>query len=647
MPETLERNLQALERVDADLAGRLRETSARPGLTWTRSKENDAPSATVAVTDEGGGERRITLASRFRPLTEADRLVDAADLNANAAIVVLGFGVGHHVAALVERCRDKAVVIVYEPDESLLRAVLEHHDVSRWIAGQHLALFAGDVTTPAITRRLESTSGIISQGVQFITHPPTRQLHAEAIREFSEQFAGFVAYCRTNLTTTFVHATLTCRNLVRNLAHYAAGPTINPLCRAAAGYPAVLVSAGPSLARNLALLAEPGVRDRVVIIAAQTVLKPLLARGIRPHFVTALDYHEISRRFYEDLPPLDGVTLVVDPKVNEAVVDHFPGPLRMSASGFLNVLLGDTAPDTMGLPAGSNVAHLSFYLAQHLGCDPIILIGQDLGFSNGLYYCPGTAIHDVWAPELNPLNPVETMEWQRIARHKAHLKRTTDQAGRTMYSDEQMLTYQRQFERDFAAADQTILNATEGGAVIADAEATTLRDALANHAGRELPDLPAPAAGLDRERLREVAACVGRRVDEIRKLRHTSQQTLPILEKMLARQRDGRAMERLFRKLEHRRETAESLSEAHQVVNHLNQVGVFRRQRADRAIQVDGELDPYERQRRQLERDMDNLTWLIDACEQAHQLIEEGIEKLAAQTASAGDGAKKTATASV
>src|SRR5690606_30118257 len=111
---------------------------------------------------------------------------------------------------------------------------------------------------------------------------------------------------------------------------------------AAQGFPAVVVSAGPSLRRNMKLLAEPGVRDRVVIIAVQTVLKPLLAAGIKPHFVTALDFHEISKRFYEGLKPEDvqGVTLVVEPKVHPVVIDAFPGKVRCVAAKFLDELLG-------------------------------------------------------------------------------------------------------------------------------------------------------------------------------------------------------------------------------------------------------------------------------------------------------------------
>ena len=100
-----------------------------------------------------------------------------------------------------------------------------------------------------------------------------------------------------------------------------------------------------------------------------------------------------------------------------------PGPIRVAQSKYLDKALASLAKPIVPIAAGATVAHLSFYLAQHLGCDPIILIGQDLAFSDGLYYCPGTAIHDVWATELGQFNTLEMMEWQRIVRHRGALER--------------------------------------------------------------------------------------------------------------------------------------------------------------------------------------------------------------------------------
>src|SRR5690606_10154588 len=144
---------------------------------------------------------------------------------------------------------------------------------------------------------------------------------------------------------------------------------------AATGKPAIVVSAGPSLRRNIDALKDPRVRERFVIIAVQTVLRPLLAAGIRPHFVTALDYHEISRRFYEGLTAeaVEGITLVVEPKANPAILDAYPGRIRCVGDKVLDQLLGAGLRRERGtLTPGATVAHLAYYLARHMGCDPVV-----------------------------------------------------------------------------------------------------------------------------------------------------------------------------------------------------------------------------------------------------------------------------------
>ena len=138
--------------------------------------------------------------------------------------------------------------------------------------------------------------------MKFVDHPASlSRLAAAGAARFKKHVADAVNAVKTAVVTTLVQSDVTFRNMLMNLGHYVTRPGIADLRAVAAGRPAIVVAAGPSLRRNLDLLADSGVRERFVIIAVQTVLKPMLARGIRPHFVTALDYHEISRRFYEGL----------------------------------------------------------------------------------------------------------------------------------------------------------------------------------------------------------------------------------------------------------------------------------------------------------------------------------------------------------
>ena len=631
MTEILERNLEALRHVDPELADRITDAAPHDGVTFIESEQPPYLSASLEMSDDDGRTHRITLASRFRPADEAKRLADTADLEAHAVIIAVGFGLGYHAAMLSDRLGDHGMLVIVEPDVTFLRAVLEHVDHSQWLRRPRAVWLVGQTDAPSITQRLERHSPLIGQGVQFVMHPPTRQLHAEAVTQFTESLSQFVAYCRTNLATAMVNSPRTVQNLANNVGRYAAGATINELHRAAEGYPAVLVSAGPSLARNVHLLTDPGVRDRVVIIAVQTTLKPLLDRGVRPHFVTALDYHEISRQFYEGLPDLDDVTLIADPKANKAILDHYPGPVRLFQNNFMDTLLGELRREMHGLRAGSTVAHLSVYMAQHLGCDPIILIGQDLGFSDGLYYCPGTAVHDVWAPELNAFNTMEMMEWRRIARHKAHLQRLTDQHGKPIFTDEQMLTYLRQFERDFAAADQTVIDATEGGLPKQHTTVMTFADALAQHATRPLPELPEPVSALDPDRLAAVHEHLSHRREELVKMRQVTEKTIPLLKKMLRDQRNHAKMHTHFEALNRHQRHIAAVGDVFQLVNELNQTGAFNRQRADRAIALTEDMDAYERQRLQLERDLENLRWLLDACDEAMRIFGEAAQRVEQQ----------------
>lgn len=86
------------------------------------------------------------------------------------------------------------------------------------------------------------------------------------------------------------------------------------------------------------------------------MLGTLLARGIKPHFVVAaLDYHEISR-FYEGLAGerVRGVTLVVEPKANPAILEAFPGSIRCVGDSVLDELLGPPLAREMGeIPPGA------------------------------------------------------------------------------------------------------------------------------------------------------------------------------------------------------------------------------------------------------------------------------------------------------
>src|SRR5262249_36201882 len=154
----------------------------------------------------------------------------------------------------------------------------------------------------------------------------------------------------------------------------------------------------------------------------------------------------------------------------------------------------------------ATVAHLAFYLAEYLGCDPIIFVGQDLGFSDGLAYTPGTSYEDVWRPELGRFCTVEMKQWEHIARERPILRRIPDYQGRAMYTEERLFSYLQQFERDFSVSRSRIIDASEGGALKRGARPMGLSEAIAEFCRDEFAAKDDDHPGLNWSKLSECDA---------------------------------------------------------------------------------------------------------------------------------------------
>lgn len=644
----LEQNLLALSRGSPDLARRLADACPRDDVRFLPT-EDGALSVEV-----GEGSSRRALASRRRPREEARALAESVSIADAAVFLVSGFGAGYHVQALAERLDRTGIVVVFEPDLGLLRAVLERIDCSGWLGARSIAIVDDPGDTAALARLVEGVEALVAMGVTLVEHPASRARIGEATRRLHESFLDIVKAVRMTVVTTMVQVSTTLRNLTQNLDWYAMSPGIGGLAGACRGRSAIVVAAGPSLQRNIALLEDPRVRERSVIIAVQTVLKPLLARGIRPHFVTALDYSEISTRFYEGLAPDDvrGITLVADAKVNPAVLRAWMalgGECRIQADAYLDKLVGPALPpprDRGRLPAGATVAHLAYYLARHLGCDPVALVGQDLGFTDGQYYSAGAAVHSLWACELNEFNTLEMLEWQRILRMGQHLRRATDILGRPVYTDQQMATYLVQFERDFgadAARGLTTVDATEGGVRKQHTIVSTLAEFIAASSGRAGPAASieqllssagataGAAPGADGDARAAMESRVAAIARDARAIAESSRRAESLLVEMIEHHADQPRVNRLIGRLEKVRDEAVALQPAFDLAQTLNQTGVFNRLRADRALKIEstaGGLTPAERQRRQLERDRENVRSLALAADDLAGLLDDCLNML-------------------
>jgi hypothetical protein len=621
-------NLAALWSVDAKLAAAI-EAASDAGVTIEPAKSGEP---TLAITADNG--QRMYLHSRYQPLAEAHKLAGAIEVADKLVFYCHGFGLGYHVECLFDRAGDDAIFCIFEPRLPVLRAALERRDLSRLIASRRM-LFFTVANKATLFTRLNHHMALVNVGTASLDHAPSVGASPEFFAQQATWIDEFASLCRTSINTLLLNGRRTAENIARNLGWYAAAPGVNRLKDRYRGKPAIIVSAGPSLRKNKHLL--PAAAGHAVMIAAQTTLKPLLEIGVEPDFVTSLDYSDICTRFFEGLPPTLRTELVAEPKASNKIFQMHPGPVSLLGNDFADNLLRELRLDKAPLPAGATVAHLAFYLAEHLGCDPIIFVGQDLGFSDGLSYVPGTGHDEAARPEYGRFYTPEMKQWEQIVRDRHILRRIPDVHGRPMYTEERLYAYLQQFERDFGASTSRVIDASEGGALKRCATVMTLADALREFCGPPLQRLPAQAPAPRWDRLPQCIDSLRARHDEARQIQDISRDTLPLLQQVRDHLDDQPRVNRVIAAIDVLRGRMNGLGGCYDLVMQMSQLTEMKRFKADLHISA-SKLSGMERQRQQVVRDIANCCAVGEAAGQFRVMLERLIDELTATT-TAGDRA--------
>lgn len=618
----LETNLAALAKADPELAARVR---AEP---WPDGRAARAASGhwTLQVRGESGAD--LLLHSRVNPVAEARTQAGRVTVDGVAGFLVYGLGAGHLVAEILARAPLVSKIAVFEKELASLRVALTAHDWSDAIRTGRMILMA-DLSKPALIQKLDRYTLNFFSKTEAVSHPASQTAFPAYYAEMRRAVEEFFAYSRMNLHSLAELSKVTMMNICLNLSTYAFSPGMKGLAGAAKGWPAILVAGGPSLVKNIHLLNEAA--KGAVLISVPTVFRTVLAGGVTPDFVTCLDYHKISAKYFEGLGDAPGVTLVCDPKVSYAVVDTYRGPKRFFDHPFLRDMLKDVVEEKGSIRWGATVAHLSLYLAEYLGADPIILVGQDLCYPYGITHMPGSNIHENWMPEFNRFTTFEMKEWETLMRIRPILRKARDIEGNPVYTDEQMFTYLVRFEEDFLKLKSRVIDATEGGLPKQGSSRMTLAEAIRAHCRNPFPRdrLGAPAGAPEPDdglRVR-VLACVRRWASDLEEAGRYYDEVLAILDRVHEKLSRGEEAASEIRAVREAARRIDGFMGAHRLVTWLAQPDEFRRVKADLEMQT-SPASGVEKQKRELARDRAYLGGLSGACGILQGFMKLPVERL-------------------
>ncbi len=298
-------------------------------------------------------------------------------------VVIYGVGDGSQISALFNHPLSLEVrhVLVFEKDPSRFANALSGQDWEPILLDERFHFCIGisldkmtDFLSPLflVADRIEKFSTL----KVFCDPENTHQAETADYYLSCARILNYVVQLSQASTTGFPEDSYRgFMNLIENL-HQCRVPSFEILKNKFIGLPGIAVSTGPSLKYSFDFLRAA--QNKAVIACSDSSLKILLNEGITPHFVGCIERVPETSLLFDQLPVLNNSYLVSAPFLWPETIKKYPGPR-------INMMRGVGQmpwffPYCTMYQTGNSVSHLLYVLLHELGCQPIMLVGQDLSF---------------------------------------------------------------------------------------------------------------------------------------------------------------------------------------------------------------------------------------------------------------------------
>jgi hypothetical protein len=390
-------------------------------------------------------------------------------------ILLLGFGLGRYPEELHKMIGENGILVVYEAVPELIKMTFRERDFSDLLGSERFRLIIGEGKLDlSFTRRHHRD--IVRGRFHILKQSACVAMDEPAYERFRNQFLEAKMVADVDVTTGVHRGAEWSDAFLENIPTIMRTAGVSRMNNLFKGRPAIIVSAGPSLEKNIHLLREA--KGKAVIIAVDIVVPTLLSVGIIPDIVVVLEANRTQFLVFQDVPLLRSVPAVFSGEVvHESLSSLYPGPTFFAivhnhpVSVWVQKFWTDSGSYIEQI--GGSVSHTAFGLAQLLGADPIALVAQDLSFREKLH---AGDVTELFYPD------------EYIEHHKRKNPIVIDIFGDERYTLSQFLTFRTSFEKKISQMKGKVFNATEGGLPIKGAETIRLRDFIDEYCNVPLID---------------------------------------------------------------------------------------------------------------------------------------------------------------
>lgn len=414
--------------------------------------------------------KRYFLHSSYYPDKEAKEWVDTIEISDESILIIYGIGLGYHINYLLSRLSPNNRLILVEPSNEIFQFALNNGYYDRFKNRENL-YFISEESEEKLNVILQSYipwdnfENVIYK--EFKQYPKVFNKYYEI---FNKCLIETINSMRINRNTALYFAEQWQSNFMENLEYVFKSVPVKSFFGVFKNIPAVIVSAGPSLDKNIEQLKEA--KGKCVIICVGTALKALLQKNIEPDFVVSIDGGEKNFEHFDGYKVKS--PLVYDLTLYPKILKEYGGSFIIAeiASTYTKLLSDRLSLDFGKLSTGPSVANLSLDFAYMLGCNPIVFIGQDLAYLDNRTHASGT-----------------TYEKDRIKENSDEKEYIYVEGNfeEKVLTDRVLLSFKTWFENYiYGHPDRTYINATEGGALIKGTKIMRFKEVIELFMNREI-----------------------------------------------------------------------------------------------------------------------------------------------------------------
>jgi hypothetical protein len=342
--------------------------------------------------------------------------------------LIIAVGLSNLLLDALDRHHANSKILAIEPVLAVCRQRMAQPEWRTWMESGRLTLLAGpDYQGFQDAWRLIARDALqppMLVDPELLQNYPLQTEGAKAVAKQIVRGAHANEEARKRLAGQYLLNTLT------NLPTIASEGDAAALTDLFTGIPAIVVGAGPSLDNNLPAIRD--LLDRMLLVAVDTAVRPLLAAGIRADLVVSVDPSEANARHLNELPDARDLWFVGEGSLTASVFPQFSGRTfiyKVSNHDPWPWLAGHGA-DRATLKTWGSVLTTAFDVAVRAGCDPIVFAGADLAYTDGLQYCRNTVYEPDWSPF--PTNAARAAEFAKYLHTRPHVTHADVRGGETI-----------------------------------------------------------------------------------------------------------------------------------------------------------------------------------------------------------------------